>query len=139
MHSEQQDQKAHSTSQFVDGLISALSNQNTLLVIPVFLVGIFRYAMLNILIQYASIRFALKISTGAIFYTETALINIILFLFLVPRLTTHIRLKYNVRPETIDLALVRTSVVLLTLGCLAIGLARSSVFLPAGRLPLFVL
>ena len=126
------DMKAPSKSQFVNGVSSALSNRNTLLVIPVFLVGIFRYAMLNILVQYASVRFGLKISTGATFYTETAFINIVLFLFLVPRLTTYIRLRYNIRPEIIDLTLVRTSVVLLALGCLAIGLAQSSAVLPIG-------
>jgi hypothetical protein len=124
--------KAPSKSQFVNGVISALSNRNTLLIIPVFLVGIFRYAMLNILIQYASVRFGLKISMGATFYTETAFINIVLFLFLIPRLTTYIRLRYNIKPEIIDLTLVRTSVVLLALGCLAIGLAQSSAVLPIG-------
>ncbi len=126
------DMKAPSKSQFVNGVISALSNRNTLLVIPIFLVGIFRYAMLNILIQYASIRFGLKISTSATFYTETAFINIVLFLFLIPRLTTYIRLRYNIKPEIIDLTLVRTSVVLLALGCLTIGLAQSSSVLPIG-------
>ena len=120
--------KSHS----VDGVISALSNRNTLLVIPVFLVGIFRYTTLNVLIQYASVRFGHKISTGATFYTETAIVNIGLFLFLVPQLTTYIRLGKNIRPEIIDLVLVRTSVVLLTLGCLAIGLSQSSVILPIG-------
>lgn len=118
--------------QFVNGVTSALSNRNILLVIPVFLVGIFRYAMLNILIQYASVRFGLKISKGATFYTETAFINIVLFLFLIPRLTTYIRLTYNIKPEIIDLTLVRTSVVLLALGCLAIGLSQSSAILPIG-------
>jgi hypothetical protein len=126
------DPKTTSNYQSIDGLISALSNRNTLFVIPVFLVGIFRYSTLNVLIQYASVRFGLKISTGAIFYTETAAINILLFLFLVPQLTTYIRLEYNIRPEIIDLVLVRTSVVLLALGCLAIGLAQSSVILPIG-------
>jgi hypothetical protein len=124
--------KTPSKHQSIDSLISALSNRNTLLVIPVFLVGIFRYTTLNVLIQYASVRFGLKISTGATFYTETAIVNICLFLFLVPQLTTYIRLEYNIRPEIIDLVLVRTSVVLLALGCLAIGLAQSSVFLPVG-------
>jgi hypothetical protein len=124
--------KTPSKSHSVNGLISALSNRNTLLVIPVFLVGIFRYTTLNVLIQYASVRFGLKISTGATFYTETAVVNIGLFLFLVPQLTTYIRLEYNIRPELIDLVLVRTSVVLLALGCLSIGLAQSSVFLPIG-------
>jgi hypothetical protein len=131
--SPSQDPKTPSKYEFVNGVFSALSDRNTLLLVPVFLVNIFRYAMLNLLIQYASIRFGLKISTGATFYTETALINMILFLFLVPRLTAYIRLAYNVRPETIDLVLVRTSVVLLALGCLAIGLAQSSKFLPIGK------
>ncbi len=126
------DMKGPSESKFVDGVISGLSNRKSLLIIPVFLVGIFRYAMLNILIQYASLRFGLKISAGATFYTETAFINIVLFLFLIPRLTTYIRLRYNIKPEIVDLTLVRTSVVLLALGCLAIGLAQSSAVLPIG-------
>lgn len=128
-----QDPKTVSKSQFVDSLLSAISDRDTLFVIPVFLVGIFRYATLNLLIQYASVRFGLKISRGATFYTETAFINICLFLFLVPQMTTYIRLRYNIRPEIIDLFLVRTSVVLLALGCLAIGLAQSSTVLPIGK------
>lgn len=120
----------HSTS--VQGLLSALSNQNILLTIPVFLVGIFRYAMLNILIQYASVRFGLKISTGATFYTETAFVNIFLFLFLVPQLTAYVRQKHNVQPSVIDLFLVRTSVTLMCVGCLAIGSAQTSRILPIG-------
>jgi cytochrome c biogenesis factor len=132
VESSNMNMKGLSRPQFVTGLVSALPNRNTLLVIPVFLVGIFRYAMLNLLIQYASVRFGLKISRGATFYTETAFINICLFLFLVPRLTTYIRSKYDIRPEIIDLALVKMSVILLALGCLAIGLAQSSGFLPIG-------
>jgi hypothetical protein len=128
-----QDSKTSPKSELVNGVFAALSDRNTMLLVPVFLVNIFRYAMLSLLIQYASVRFGLKISTGATFYTETALINIILFLFLVPRSTAYIRLAYNVRPETIDLVLVRTSVALLALGCLAIGLSQSSTFLPIGK------
>ncbi|KAH8795063.1 hypothetical protein F5882DRAFT_41013 [Hyaloscypha sp. PMI_1271] len=127
-----QDPKTLPKSELVSGIFSALSDRNTMLLVPVFLMNIFRYAMLNLLIQYASVRFGLKISTGATFYTETALINIILFLFLVPRLTAYIRLAYNVRPETIDLVLVRTNAALLALGCLAIGLSQNSTFLPIG-------
>ncbi|PMD62481.1 uncharacterized protein K444DRAFT_523851 [Hyaloscypha bicolor E] len=115
-----QDPKTSPKSELVNGVFAALSDRNTMLLVPVFLVNIFRYAMLSLLIQYASVRFGLKISTGATFYTETALINIILFLFLVPRSTAYIRLAYNVRPETIDLVLVRTSVALLALGCVFI-------------------
>ncbi|EKD21754.1 MFS multidrug transporter [Drepanopeziza brunnea f. sp. 'multigermtubi' MB_m1] len=118
----------------VKGLFSALSNRNIQLTIPVFLVGIFRYAMLNILIQYASVRFGLRISTGATFYTETAVVNIFLFSFLVPQLTAHIRHRFKVQPHVIDLFLVRTSVALMCIGCLAIGLAQTSALLPFGVL-----
>ena len=118
----------------VQGLMSAISDRNIRLTIPVFLVGIFRYAMLNILIQYASVRFGLRISSGAIFYTETAIVNIFLFLFLIPHLTSYVRQKFNVQPSVIDLFLVRTSVSLMCVGCLAIGLAQSNALLPFGTI-----
>lgn len=117
----------------VDSLLGALSDNNTLLIIPVFLVGIFRYTTLNILIQYASIQFGMKISTGAIFYTETAVVNIVLFLFVVPQSTSYIRKKYGIRPQVIDLFLVRSSVCLMCVGCVCIGLARSSTILTIGK------
>jgi hypothetical protein len=117
----------------VDGLVSALSDRNVLLIIPVFLVGIFRYTTLNILIQYASIQFGVKISTGATFYTETAVVNIVLFLFLIPRTTSHIRMKCETSAQVIDLFLVRCSVFIMSLGCICIGLAPSSKILPIGE------
>ena len=121
-------------SHVVETLLSALSNTNVLLTIPAFLVGIFRYTTLNVLIQYASVRFGLSISTGAMFYTETALINIVLFLFIIPILTTYVRRVYDVRPQRIDLFMVRCSVVLMCCGSLGIGLAWSGMLLPPGKL-----
>jgi hypothetical protein len=117
----------------VTSLINAMSNIDILLTIPVFLVGIFRYTTLNILIQYSSVHFGLRISTGAMFYTETAVVNIILFLFLIPLLSAHIRTAYGIRPQSIDLYLVRSSVSLMSVGCLSIGLAPASIFLPPGK------
>jgi len=114
-------------------LLTLTSNPNVLFTIPVFLVGILRYTTLSTLIQYAHVRFKLKISTGATFYTETAAVNIFLFLFLIPQLTAYIRKKYHARPQTIDLFLVRTSVCLMTLGSLSIGLAPSKNLLPVGQ------
>ena len=118
----------------VDGLLSALSDTNTLLIIPIFLVGIFRYTTLNILLQYASVQFGMKLSRGATFYTETAMVNMFLFLFLIPRTTSYIRLKYKTSPEVIDLFLVRFSVCMMCIGCLCIGFAPSSKILPIGKL-----
>lgn len=118
----------------VDSLLGALSNRNILLISPVFLVGIFRYTTLNILIQYASIQFGTKISTGATFYSETAIVNIVLFLFLIPKTTSYIRLKYSTGPQVIDLFLVRSSVCIMCVGCICVGLAPSSKILPLGEL-----
>ena len=117
----------------IDGLLNAISDAKILLVIPVFFVGIFRYTTLNILIQYASIQFGMKISTGATFYTETAVVNIVLFLFLIPRMVSYIRLRYQKNPEVIDLFLVRFSVCIMCIGCLCIGFAPSSKILPIGQ------
>ena len=123
-------------SSAISTLFNALSNTNVLLTIPAFLVGIFRYTTLNVLIQYASVRFGISIATGAMFYTETALVNIFLFLFAVPTLTIYVRKRYGVQPQSIDLFLVRSSVLLMCCGSLGIGLAWSGMLLPPGKLRL---
>lgn len=116
-----------------NGLHSAFSNRNILFTIPVFLVASLRYTTLNVLIQYASVRFGSKVSSGANFYSETAIVNVFLFFFLIPRMTDFIRTKYDVRPQVIDLALARISVSLLFTGVLCIGLSPSTVLLPIGE------
>jgi hypothetical protein len=121
-------------SSTVTTLFSAISNPKILLTIPVFLIGIYRYTILNILIPYASIRFHTFIYSGALYYTETAIVNIILFLFLIPNVTSHVRGKYNIRPEAIDLFLVRMSTSLMSVGALFIGLAPSAHLIPIGTL-----
>ncbi|TGO38910.1 hypothetical protein BHYA_0064g00060 [Botrytis hyacinthi] len=110
----------------------AMIQPNVLLCIPVFLVGTLRYTTLNILIQYSSVRFGTKISKGAMFYTETAIINIVLFLFLIPRISIWTKSRYHVKSEKIDLALMRISVCFLLAGSLAIGLAPTSGWIPIG-------
>ncbi|KAL2061950.1 hypothetical protein VTL71DRAFT_7328 [Oculimacula yallundae] len=104
-------------------LISLFSNTNILLSIPVFIVGTLRYTTLNVLIQYASIRFGWKISDGAAFYSETAIVNIILYSLLVPRLVLVVRAKFNIRPQVMDMVLMRTCVCLMAAGALILGFA----------------
>ncbi|KAM3080581.1 hypothetical protein ACMFMG_005523 [Clarireedia jacksonii] len=113
-------------------LIQAVSCPQVLFSIPVFLVGTLRYTTLNVLIQYSSLRFGTSISKGSLYYTETAIINIFLFLFLIPKATAWIREQFGVRPESIDLALVRISVGMLLLGSLLIGFAPEKKWLPFG-------
>jgi hypothetical protein len=118
----------------ISSLTQAVSRPQVLFSIPVFLVGTLRYTTLNVLIQYSSLRFNTSISKGSLYYTETAIINIFLFLFMIPRVTAWIRERYHVRPESIDLALVRISVGMLLLGSLSIGLAPEKKWLPFGSL-----
>jgi hypothetical protein len=116
----------------INGIAGALSHKNSLLFVPLFFTNSLRHTILNILIQYGSKRFELKISTGALFYTETAIVNIFLFLFLVPLLSSNLGTKYNIQPQMTDLWLARTCVCLLCLGSLMIGLSPSSKDLPFG-------
>ncbi|TAQ83137.1 hypothetical protein B7494_g8540 [Chlorociboria aeruginascens] len=121
-----------SNDSLASGFRAALSDRNVFLATPVFLVGTLRYTTLNVLIQYQSIHFDVKLSKGAIFYTETAIVNIILFLFFIPFLTAHIRVKYSVRPEVIDLVMVRSSVFMLLIGSLSLAFAPSRRVLQLG-------
>lgn len=112
----------------------ALSNANVVLALPVFFVGSVRYSVLNLLMQYASIRFGLRISRTALFYTETALANTVLFLFVVPYLTTFLRSKYSLSPQSIDLGFVRISVFLLSFGALCLALSPTGETLLGSKL-----
>lgn len=103
----------------------ALANRNVLLALPVFFVGSIRYSVLNVLMQYASVRFGFLISRTALFYTENAVANTILFLFIVPRLTMFLRGKYSLAPQVVDLKFVRISLCLLSFGALCLALSPS--------------
>ncbi|RFU30995.1 hypothetical protein B7463_g5302, partial [Scytalidium lignicola] len=116
----------------IDSFKSILFHRNILLTLPTFLVVTLRYTTLNILIQYASIRFGFKISAGATFYTESAVINLVLFLLVMPRLNAYIQSRYKIKSQNIDLNYVRISVCLLCIGSLLIGLAPSGRLLPLG-------
>jgi hypothetical protein len=121
------------SSSEVGSISIALSNKNFLLALPVFLTGSLRFTILNVLIQYASNRFNLKISTGAFFYTETAIVNMLLFLFAVPILSSYLRTNYNINAQTIDLFMSRICVCFLCIGSLLIGLSSIVEFLPISR------
>lgn len=125
-----------SQNQPPEGLRDTLLQKNMLLILPAFFTSSLRYAVLSHLVQYASNRFTLRISEGAYFYTETAIVNILLFLFIVPNLTRHLRKKYEIRRDRIDLFTVRISLLILAVGSLFIGLSPSTTILPISKFPL---
>lgn len=122
---EIQDTDIRKPQTIFQGFRSTLKHKNVVLLIPVFLVGTLRYPTLNVLIPYASIRFNIRISRGAVFYTETAVVNILLFLLIIPATTKCLREHYNMHPATLDRYLVGISLTLLCLGALALALAPS--------------
>jgi hypothetical protein len=123
-----------SKSPSTTNLRAVLLQKNVLLALPVFFTGSLRYTILNVLIQYSSNRFSFKISTGALFYTETAIVNTVLFLLLVPILTGYLRTRYEIRAQNMDLFMCRTCVLVLALGSLLMGLSPSRKVLPVGKL-----
>ncbi|TAQ85799.1 hypothetical protein B7494_g5856 [Chlorociboria aeruginascens] len=101
----------------------ALRTKNIILAAPIFLVGLLRPATLNVLLQYTSVRFSWKLSRAVVIVSEVAAVNLLLFLFILPRSLAYIRKHYQTPPQVIDLKVLRISIVLLGAGALLIGLA----------------
>jgi hypothetical protein len=114
-------------------LKDVFSNTNLIASIPVFLVGTQRLTLLNVLMQYTSLRFGWPISRTSLFYTETAITNLVLFLILLPSLRSYLKERRGISPERIDHMTVRASVCFLSLGALCIGLAPTGSMLPFGK------
>lgn len=112
-----------------DSLLSFLKMRNGLFVLPVFFMVPFRAATLNVLLQYTSVRFHWKISHVGILLSEVALVNIVLFLLLLPSLVTWVKNRYHVAPPIIDLTVARTSAILLSVGAVLLGLSPNVVLM----------
>lgn len=110
-----------------------LLQPNVLLAIPAFLVGTLRPVTLNVLIRYTSVRFGWKLSKTTFLVSEVAIINIILFLGILPLLVTFLRRNFSVTSPRIDISVARVSLMLLTIGALVIGLATSDRVVVVGK------
>ena len=107
------------------GLLEDFKTRNILLAVPVFLVGQLRPSTLNVLIQYTSNNFKWKLSAAVTLVSEVAAVNLILFLLVLPQLIRFLQGRYHFQPQVIDLAVVRISMLLLSVGALFLGLAPS--------------
>lgn len=117
---------AEPVSEGRDDLAMLLKKKNILLILAAFLTPYVRPATMFVLQQYASVRFDWKISRTSLLTSEAAVVNIILYLFIIPQLTSIVRMRFNVTQQTIDMNVVRISFVLLTIGALLVGLATTS-------------
>ena len=96
-----------------------------LLAFTILLINAFRPATLAVLLQYVTIRFGWKTSQTAILLSEVAVVNIVLFLFLLPQLIMWISSRWRVEPQFIDWTIVFVSLFILAAGAFSLGLASS--------------
>lgn len=117
-----------------NGLIALFRKRNMLLAVPIFVVGVFRPATMNVLLQYVSVRFNWKLSKAALLISEVAAVNIVIFLLALPRLISVLQARYHIHPQVIDLRVLRSSLVLLFLGSFFIGISPNIPALISGKL-----
>lgn len=117
-----------------ENLFDLFKTRNMVLAVPVFLVGLLRPSTLNVLIQYTSTEFGWKLSKAVVLVSEVAAVNLLLFLVVVPQTMRLLRFRYQLHPQTIDLAVVRGSMLFLSLGALFLGLAPNLPALVIGPL-----
>lgn len=106
-----------------ESLLARFRSTNMARAMPVFLAGLLRPSTLNVLIQYTSKYFNRKLSKASLLVSEVAAVNLVLFLVIVPQGMKIVRAKYHLDQEVLDLAIVRSSMLFLTVGALLLGLA----------------
>ncbi|KAF2842536.1 MFS general substrate transporter [Patellaria atrata CBS 101060] len=111
-------------------LLNVLSNSSLLAIIPAFLVCALRYTMLNILMQYCYIRFDWKFSRTALFFSEAAIVNILLFSLILPNAVPWIKKRYNIPAKVFDRLTAEIFLCLLSSGAFALGISPGWQFIP---------
>lgn len=106
-----------------ENLLDKFKTRNMALAVPVFLVGLLRPSTLNVLIQCTSKYFSWKHAEAVILLSEVAIVNLTLFLVIVPQGMKIVRIRYHLHQWVLDLAIVRESMPCLSFGALCLGLA----------------
>ncbi|KAK3938171.1 major facilitator superfamily domain-containing protein, partial [Diplogelasinospora grovesii] len=112
-----------------DGFVPLLRTPNVVIALILFISPAFRPTTTHVLLQYMSTRFQWKLSQSTVFISEVAVVNIVLFLLILPRLLPWLETRFKIAREAIDLWVVRASLILLVSGALLLGLAPSVHFI----------
>ncbi|KAH6621598.1 hypothetical protein B0J18DRAFT_458077 [Chaetomium sp. MPI-SDFR-AT-0129] len=110
------------------------SSRNMRLAGAIFLVSTFRGISLRALIQYASARFGWNLSRVNGLISEVALVNLLLFFFIMPALIRFIPQRFKPSVQTLNLGIVQVSLALLFTGSLLLAFAPNSAFLIAATM-----
>ena len=123
----------HRRHRLHESLLSVFGQRNMLLAFTVLFVGALRPATLSVLLQYVTVRFGWPISQTAMLVSEIAIVNIVLFLFILPQLIVWISSRWQIQPQIIDWTIVLVSLLILALGAALIGVAPSTSSLISGK------
>jgi hypothetical protein len=129
----------HSDRHEQEGLVSVFQSRNMLLAFAILLIGALRPATMAVLLQYMPINFGWKMSQVALLISEVAIVNIVLYLFVMPQAITWTASQWQLQSQVIDWFIVFASLLLLALGTLCIGLAPSVQFLIPCKCPLKII
>lgn len=124
---------AFSISQYIRSVCQVIRKRSILLSLPIFFVGMFRMAIISVMMQYPTIRFDWKLSQVTTLFTATAVLNLVLFLVILPYWLRYIRSKYSTPDMNIQLGLVRYSLIATAAGCFSIAITPSAAILCLGN------
>lgn len=129
---------AQESSQNASSLRSLFQNRVALIALFLFIVPTFRPITTHVLLQYMSVRFQWHFSDSTILISEIAVINIVLFLFFVPKLIQWIQTNFEIPSDEVDLGIVRASLLFLFIGSLLIWWSPSPRFIVLGMSTAFI-
>ncbi|KAK7213376.1 hypothetical protein V2G26_020554 [Clonostachys chloroleuca] len=100
----------------------------------IFLIGTLRGISLRALIQYTSVRFGWKLSRTNALIIEVALVNLLLFLFIMPALIRVVSIYLKPEAQVLSLGILKSSLSFLFVGSLLLAFAASSPLLIASTM-----
>ncbi|KAI1768675.1 major facilitator superfamily domain-containing protein [Hypoxylon sp. FL1150] len=111
-----------------------LGQRRIIMAMGILFIGALRPAMVSVLFQYAMTRFDWPLSQTAMMVSEIAIVNIVIFLVVLPQLVSWLSTRYSVGGQSINYTIVLGSLVILAVGALVIGSATSTAILHLGLL-----
>ncbi|KAI9734017.1 MAG: hypothetical protein M1834_002674 [Cirrosporium novae-zelandiae] len=100
-----------------------IMKQPTLLILAAILVYMLGNSQKDILLLYASTRYGISLASAGLLLPLTAAVNVVLLLFLLPAVSTHLLTYRRYTSNDKDLFLSKVSIIHLTVGCFLLGLA----------------
>lgn len=104
-------------------LHALLRSWNVLATLSLFIFPAFRPTTTHVLLPYMSVRFGWKLSKATILISEVAIVNIIVFLLILPQSTPWIKRRFGISAEALDLGITRSSLLLLMTGAVLLAFA----------------